>query len=114
MRFLRRRGYKIIASGDRSKWGELDIIAVDGRTVVFVEVKTRESDEQGHPAEAVDRVKQERITRLALSYLQRHGLLECEARFDVVAVTWPAGARRPRVEHFENAFEPVGVDGMFS
>jgi putative endonuclease len=114
VRFLRRRRYKILARGDRSKWGELDVIAADGRTVVFVEVKTRETDQQGHAAEAVDIDKQRRLTRLAVMYLKRHGLLEHAARFDVVAVTWPPGAWFPKIEHFKNAFEAAGLEGFFS
>ena len=93
--FLKRRGYKIVARGDRLKAGEIDLVAVDRQTVVFVEVKTRESAETGHPAEAVNAAKQTRLTRAAVAYLKRHGLLECPARFDVVAITWPAGKRRP-------------------
>ena len=107
-RYLVRRGYKIAARGHRTKLGELDLVAVDGRTVVFVEVKTRQSDEKVHPAEAVDAAKQRRLTRLALAFLKRHGLLEYPARFDVVAVTWPAGQRRPTIEHIKNAFEATG------
>lgn len=106
-RFLRRRGYYIVARGDRIT-GELDIVAVDGRTVVFVEVKTRETHAAGSPAEAVDAEKQRRLTRAALGYLRRHDLLECSARFDVVAITWPAGQRRPHIEHFVDAFPAVG------
>lgn len=106
-RYLRRLGYKIIARGDRSKWGEIDLIAVDGQTVVFVEVKTRQSQEAGHPAEAVAAEKQRRLTRAALAFLKRHHLLDRPARFDVIAVTWPEG-QRPTIEHFKNAFEAVG------
>lgn len=102
-RFLRRRGYKIVARGDRFA-GELDIVAVDGRTVVFVEVKTRDSHVAGVPAAAVDDEKQRRVSRSALAYLRRHDLLECSTRFDVVAITWPAGQRRPEIEHFVAAF----------
>ena len=65
-------------------------------------------------AEAVDAAKQRRLTRLALAYLKRHRLLECPARFDVVAVTWPAGQRRPAIEHFKNAFEATGFKGFHS
>jgi putative endonuclease len=65
-RYLRRRGYKILARGDRFGPGELDIVALDGETIVFVEVKTRESTVAGHPADAVDNVKQRRLTRLAV------------------------------------------------
>ena len=113
-RFLRRKGYTIVARSARDKAGELDIVAVDRRVVVFVEVKTRTSDIAGHPVEAVDEDKQQRIVRLALRYLKRHDLLEQRWRFDIVAVTWPADQRRPAIEHFENAFEPADVGQMFS
>ena len=113
-RYLRRRGYKIISRGDRDSLGQLDLIAVDGRTVVFVEVKTRSSHDAGHPSESVHSDKQQRLTRLALRYLKRHGLLEHAARFDVVAVTWPGGQRRPTIEHYPNAFPAVGVGQMFN
>jgi putative endonuclease len=112
-RFLRRLGYVIVARGSHIRRGEIDLIAVDGRTVVFVEVKTRISHDAGHPAEAVDREKQRRLTRLAIVYLKRHHLLDNPARFDVIAITWPAGRRRPIIEHFKNAFEPVGEGQMF-
>ncbi len=111
-RFLRRRGMKIVGRRERDRLGELDLIAVDGRTVVFVEVKTRRHHGAGHPAEAVDQDKQQRLTRLALAYLKRHDLLECSARFDVVAVTWPADARRPTIDYYQNAFEAVGRGQM--
>lgn len=111
---LRKLGYTIVARGHRDNIGEIDLIAVDGRTLVFVEVKTRTSHDAGHPADAVDAAKQQRLTRLALSYMKRHDLLECRARFDVVAITWPSGSGRPTIEHFQNAFEPVGFDGLFS
>lgn len=113
-RYLRRLGYVILARGHRDNIGEIDLVVVDRRTVVFVEVKTRTSHDAGHPADAVDDAKQRRLTRLALSYLKRHDLLEHAARFDVVAITWPAGRGQPTIEHFINAFEPVGFPGMFS
>jgi len=112
-RYLKRLGYVIVARGHRDNIGEIDLVAVDGRTIVFIEVKTRTTHDAGHPADAVDQAKQRRLTRLALSYLKRHDLLECKARFDVVAVTWPDRGR-PQIEHFKNAFEAVGFDGMFS
>jgi putative endonuclease len=54
------------------------------------------------------------LTRLALTFLKRHDLLEYPARFDVVAVTWPALQKKPTIEHFKNAFQPVGRWQMFS
>lgn len=113
-RFLRRLGYVIVARGHRDKIGEIDLIAVDGRTVVFVEVKTRTGELKGTPAEAVDEDKQRRLTRLAAAYMKRHDLLDCKARFDIVAVTWPAASRQPRIEHIKDAFEAVGMEGLFS
>ncbi len=113
-RFLKRLGYKIVARGERDKQGELDLVAVDGRTVVFVEVKTRRSADVGHPVEAVDPAKQRRLTRLAVAFLKRHRLLDESARFDIVAVTWPADKRKPTIEHFPNAFEAVGNQEFFS
>jgi putative endonuclease len=114
-RYLRRKGYKIVARGDRGGPGELDLVAVDGRTVVFVEVKTRADAEHGHPAEAVDRAKQRRLTRLAVTFMKRHRLLQEKARFDVVAIIWPAGSRRPAsIEHIRNAFDAVGEGEFFS
>jgi putative endonuclease len=113
-RFVRRLGYKIVARRERGTLGELDLVAVDARTLVFIEVKTRRSHDAGHPAEAVDATKQQKLTRLALAYLKRHDLLENPARFDVVAVTWPARARHPKIEHYKNAFAAAGPGGMFS
>jgi len=107
-RYLQRLGYLIVARGYRDRIGELDLVAVDGRTVVFVEVKTRSSHEGGQPAEAVHETKQRQLTRAALSYLRRHDLLEEQARFDVIAVTWPSDARKPSIAHFPNAFEAIG------
>ena len=113
-RYLKRRGYKILARGRRLAPGELDLVALDGRSIVFVEVKTRTSADVGHPAEAVDAVKQRKLTRLAVTFMKRHGLLEFPARFDVVAITWPEGRGRPTIEHFQNAFEAVGKYEFFS
>ena len=76
---LKRRGYKLLARGNRLRPGELDLVMADGRTIVFVEVKTRRSQEDGHPAEAVAQQKQRRLTRLAVTFLKRHGLLEYAA-----------------------------------
>jgi len=112
-RYLRKLGYIIVARGHRDNIGEIDLVAVDDRTVVFVEVKTRTTHDAGHPADAVDEAKQRRLTRLALSYLKRHDLLDCAARFDVIAVTWPTRGR-PIVEHFKSAFEPTGLSSMYA
>jgi putative endonuclease len=113
-RYLQRKGFHILARHFESPLGELDIIAVDNRTVVFVEVKTRRTTDRGHPAEAIDHQKQHRMTRAALAYLKAQGLLQSAARFDVVAITWPEDSARPTIEHFLNAFSPVGAGQFFS
>jgi putative endonuclease len=112
-RYLKRRGYKILARGNRLLLGEIDLVALDRDTVVFVEVKTRRSADAAHPAEAVTPAKQRRLTRLAVTFLKRHGLLEHRARFDVIAITWPEG-RRPAIEHLKSAFDAVGRDEFYS
>ena len=112
-RYLRRQGYAIVDRRARGGLGEIDLVAVDQRTIVFVEVKSRRSHHRGHPAEAVDPRKQRRLTRLALSWLKRHDLLEHRARFDVVAITWPKTERSPTIKHIRNAFEAAGDGQMF-
>jgi putative endonuclease len=112
--FLKRQGYCILARGLDLPQGELDIVAVDGRTVVFVEVKTRRSDDAGRPEEAIDHLKQQRMTQAALAYLKSKRLLGYASRFDVVAITWPEDAKRPTIEHFKNAFAPIGAGQFFS
>jgi putative endonuclease len=113
-RFLRReKRMRILARQFSTKWGELDLICLDGDTVVFVEVKTRKSDEYGHPTEAVTKKKQQNLTKAALYWLKKKGLLEHRARFDVVSVVWPEGAKTPTIEHFINAFDAADLGQMF-
>jgi putative endonuclease len=114
VQYLKQKGYNILARGVHSRLGELDIIAVDRRTVVFVEVKTRQSGDTGHPTEAIDERKQRRMTQAALAYLKAKGLLKYSARFDVVAIIWPENSKRPSIEHYPNAFAPIGAGQFFS
>jgi putative endonuclease len=102
-RELERRGYAIVARRYRRRGGELDIIAKDGPTLVFVEVKAREGSACGAPAEAVTPPKQRRIARLALDYLARHRLLDAPCRFDVVSIHVVQG--HATIEVFQNAFD---------
>ena len=103
-RFLLRRGYTVVHRGYRDDFGEIDLVAIEDRTVVFVEVKTRTSDYAGNPYDAVDGNKQEKICRTALSYLKRYQLTDCRVRFDVVSIVWPTSGNSPQIEHFVNAF----------
>lgn len=101
-RHLRDQGLKIIDRNFRCKEGEIDIVARDGQTIVFVEVKTR-SDARQAPEHQVNRFKQGQITAAARRYLGRYGTPTPPARFDVVAVVWEQGAR-PKIRHIIDAF----------
>ncbi len=102
--WLRDAGYEIVAAGFRARCGEIDLIAKDGRVVVFVEVKTRTHDGFGRPAESVTAIKRARIARAASVFLARSGWTERSCRFDVVEVV-PLGSRW-RVTHIADAFRP--------
>ena len=102
-RELERRGYAIVARRHRRRGGELDIIARDGPTLVFIEVKARDDRSFGEAAEAVTARKRRRIVRLAIDYVMRHHLANVPCRFDVVSIHFDAG--RPAIEIFQNAFD---------
>jgi putative endonuclease len=101
--FLKRKGYTIVERNYRRRHGELDIIARDGATLVFVEVKTRQSRQYGSPFEAVDYRKQRQISRMALDYLQARKISDTPLRFDVVAVI--LHGEKGECQHLCNAFE---------
>jgi putative endonuclease len=102
-KYLTGLGYKILQRNYRVKVGEIDIVARHGRTLVFVEVKTR-TDEEVRPEDQVNLDKQHQITKAATMYLSRFGHPQPPARFDVIAIVWPEG-REPSVRHHENAFD---------
>lgn len=83
---LERRGYAVLERRYRTRHGEIDIVARDGDTLVFVEVKVKVTGEYGTAAEAVTRWKQRRVASMAAEYLSRHGLSDVGCRFDVVAI----------------------------
>lgn len=113
-KYLQQLGYRILARGHRQRLGEIDLIALDGKCIVFVEVKTWGTGSGGDPSEAVSRSKQHKLTRTALAYLKKHRLLETPARFDVVSIVWPqAEDAEPTIRHFISAFEAVGTGQMF-
>jgi putative endonuclease len=103
VRRLEDAGYTVLDRNWRCRAGELDVVAVRGGVVVFVEVKCRRSFAFGGPASGVTPAKAERVRALAALWLDAHGLAEAEVRFDVVAVERPRrGAAL--VEHHEGAF----------
>jgi putative endonuclease len=109
-RYLDRQGLRILQRGYRTDLGEVDLVALDGDVVVFVEVKARR---QGTPAEAVTPEKQRRLTLAALHFLKKHQMLDQRSRFDVVAIIWPDDRNAPEIEHIRDAFEAIGRGQMF-
>jgi len=101
--FLLRKGAKILETNYRRPTGEIDIIARQGRTLLFVEVKRRSSLRYGRPAEAVDRQKQAHMLRTAQLYLQEKGVVDTPVRFDVIEVL-PG-----QIRHIENAFDASAI-----
>ncbi|MBN1592222.1 MAG: YraN family protein [Candidatus Coatesbacteria bacterium] len=104
--FLRGKGLEILALNYWTKAGEIDIIAKDGETLVFVEVKTRSTTHVAHPEQAVTRKKQQTMNRVAESYMKRNGLLhKVNARFDIVGVVKDESGALTVEKHAKRAFE---------
>ena len=102
--FLARKGYTIVERNYRCKGGEVDLVARDGKTVVFVEVKTRRSLSYGVPQLAVNHFKQRQIMKASLTWLSSHRSHDAPARFDVVAITLQ-NSGEAIIDHIQNAFE---------
>ncbi|MFZ5570373.1 MAG: YraN family protein [Thermodesulfobacteriota bacterium] len=102
---LKRRGYRILAQNYRNRLGEIDIIAMEGDVIVFVEVKARRSHRYGNPKYAVTPAKQRKISLAALVFLKETGRMHDRARFDVVAVD--SSRETPSIEIVQNAFPLV-------
>lgn len=104
VRYLKGQGFKIVECNFRSVCGEIDIVARDGRTIVFVEVKCRKNENYGPPQLAVTPFKQRQISKAALVWLSRKKLYDAEARFDVVAIVLHEHDL-PDIDHIRNAFD---------
>ncbi len=102
-RYLKRQGYAIVERNYRCPLGEIDLIALNKRVVVFVEVKTRRVDTSGAPLESVNAVKQRRLKRTALHYLNKHRLHDRDVQFDVVGISLRSDP--PAVQHVRHAFD---------
>ncbi len=103
-RFLLRQGWYIVARSFETEVGEIDLIAVDRDTVVFVEVKTRTDTSRGLPEEAVDTAKQQKIAMMAEGFIRRYQLTQQHFRFDVISILWAPGSE-PKIKHLINAFD---------
>ncbi len=101
--FLKNQGYKILERNRRTRFGEIDIIALDKKVICFIEVKARHSLDLGTPQEAVSFRKQRQIAKAAIGYLKTNHLLEQAARFDVVALLYKENL--PQISLIKNAFE---------
>ena len=104
VKYLKKKGYKVIERNYRCQWGEIDLVARHKGTLIFVEIKSRSSSDFGLPQDAVDRFKQEKLIQVARAYMAEHHLQETiPARFDVVAVyLTPSG---PEMELIKDAFQ---------
>ena len=90
-KWLKTKGYIIVKQNYRSDYGEIDIIAENPRTVVFVEVKTRKQDSLTAPKDAVDKSKQRRLAITAKRFLKNAFLFDIKYRFDIAEVTYSRG-----------------------
>ncbi|MGH7846023.1 MAG: YraN family protein [Candidatus Binatia bacterium] len=101
--YLKKKGYKVLEKNYRCPLGELDLVVLDGRIVVFVEVKIRSDNRFGHPFEAVHWRKQNKMVKAAMYFLSQYKLHQRDARFDVVGIS--RVENHPLIEHVSNAFE---------
>jgi putative endonuclease len=106
-RYLRRAGMEIVARSFRFRGGEIDLIAREGEEWVFVEVKTRASDDFGSPVESVTLLKRRKILLAASSFLQRRAAWTHPCRFDVISIRLQ-GDGSMRLEHLRDAFRADG------
>jgi putative endonuclease len=103
LKFLKKKKYRIVETNFECPYGEIDIIALQGGTLVFIEVKSRYSLDFGFPAESVNHSKQLKLTRSALYYVKKKHISDLDLRFDVVSIYFGSGP--PRIELICNAFE---------
>jgi putative endonuclease len=103
VQLLKKKGYKILERNYKSSLGEIDIIAQEGKVLVFAEVKTRSTSDFGSAKWAVDARKQRKLSMLALGYLKSRSLIDQPSRFDVVAIDRDQG--QEKIELIRNAFD---------
>jgi len=103
--YLKRQGYRLLERNYRCRYGEIDLIAKDGETIVFIEVKSRRTASFGDPEESVSQAKQRKISTVALYYLEDKGLYDRPARFDVVSVF--ASSSEQKITLIPDAFDLI-------
>lgn len=102
--YLKRSGYRVLNKNYSCRLGEIDIVALESDTLVFIEVRSRSSDEYGLAQESVTMRKQLRLRQLAWHYLKAEGKTGSSCRFDVISVLFDENGNLKRLEHIENAF----------
>jgi putative endonuclease len=103
-RFLEDNGYKILEKNYKSKLGEIDIIAQEDKTLVFVEVKTQKTHTTGSPQESVNQDKQYQLSKAAITFLKSRSLLSKSCRFDVVSIILNEDKTLEEIKLIKNAF----------
>lgn len=106
--FLKKNGYRIVEKNYKCRLGEIDIIAIDKNTLVFVEVKSRTQSNFGEPQESVNYQKIRHISNVALNYIQKKKLEDVNIRFDVVGVSF-GDNKKPHIELIKDAFHPSEI-----
>lgn len=104
VKFLKKKGYKILQRNYRRRTGEIDIVCYDHGTIVFVEVKTRHSDKYGPPELSVTETKKRQIAKVASHYVAEKKIEGVSLRFDVVSIFYSPDKKHPAITLFRNAF----------
>ena len=104
LHYLEGQGFKVLATNVRNKIGEIDIVAKEGDAFCFIEVRTKSTDQVGHPFESITQSKKRKIYKAALWYIQENGLYDEPIRFDVVAVIPDMDGGQPSIELLRDAF----------
>ncbi|MCU0703896.1 MAG: YraN family protein [Fimbriiglobus sp.] len=113
-KYLQKLGWRIVGANLNEHLGEIDLLAIDGDTLVIVEVRSTSGTDPHVPAASVDFAKQKKLTAAMLRFFSRRKLLGVKSRFDVLALAWPPGQKEPTVLHLRHAFEPTGRFQMWS
>ena len=104
VKFLKKKGYKILQRNYRCRIGEIDIVCYDHGTIVFVEVKTRRSDKYGQPEISVTEAKKRQIIKIASHYVAEKKIEGIDLRFDAVSIFYSPNEKHPTITLFTNAF----------
>lgn len=100
-KYLKKKGYKILERNFRLRFGEIDLVAADGQTIVFVEVKTKTGEQFGEPWEMINQHKLDQLKKIGQVYLIKQGMSEAVCRIDVVGVWLRPDGELEKIEHWQ-------------